>query len=195
MSEEKVDKRVQRTREALRKSLMQLIDEKGYDSVTIQDIVDRANMGRTTFYLHYESKDDLLLDHHVDFASGLTLRSLSRNELMCESPPVELILFLEKLAADKSIYFAITRGKDAEIIVRGIRQQMVSMLADSLESAFPETDSKFALDLLTNYIVGAQLSLIDWWLGNRNNHSAQAVAEMLHLLQRSAIHNAFEDVI
>ena len=63
MSDEKTDRRIQRTRELLRKALMELIDEKGYDAVTIQDITERANLGRTTFYLHYQSKEDLFLDH------------------------------------------------------------------------------------------------------------------------------------
>ena len=54
----KTDRRVQRTRELLQKALIALISERRYDAITIQDIVDRANVGRTTFYLHYSSKDE-----------------------------------------------------------------------------------------------------------------------------------------
>lgn len=57
----KTDRRVQRTRELLQKSLIDLIGERGYDAITIQDIVDRANVARTIFYVHYSSKDDLFL--------------------------------------------------------------------------------------------------------------------------------------
>lgn len=60
----KTDRRVQRTRELLQKSLIDLIGERGYDAITIQDIVDRANVARTTFYVHYGSKDDLFLSCH-----------------------------------------------------------------------------------------------------------------------------------
>ncbi len=49
----KTDRRVQRTRELLQKALISSISERRYDAITIQDIVDRANVGRTTFYLHY----------------------------------------------------------------------------------------------------------------------------------------------
>jgi len=61
------DRRIQRTRKALIDSLRELIFEKGYDDISIQDITDRANMGRATFYLHYGEKDDLLSDllHNV----------------------------------------------------------------------------------------------------------------------------------
>ena len=63
----KTDRRVERTRELLQKALIDLIPERGYDAITIQDIVDRANVGRTTFYLHYNSKDELFMrsrSHH-----------------------------------------------------------------------------------------------------------------------------------
>ena len=58
------DRRVQRTRELLQKALIELIRERGHDAITIQDIADRANIGRTTFYLHYSSKDELFMSCH-----------------------------------------------------------------------------------------------------------------------------------
>src|SRR5258708_14782425 len=57
----KTDKRVERTRKLLQTALIDLIGERGYDAITIQDIVDRANVGRTTFYLHYNSKEHLFM--------------------------------------------------------------------------------------------------------------------------------------
>jgi AcrR family transcriptional regulator len=191
MTEEKVDKRVQRTRNLLKRALMQLVDEKGYDGVTIQDIVERANLGRTTFYLHYDNKDDLLLDHHFDFASALILRPLSYDELMASTPPPELEEFLQGLWDDKAIYLTITRAKDTELIMRGIRQQMINNLTNSLKAAFAGKTSVFPVDILANYIVGAYLSLIDWWLTNRTDHTAKTVAVMLHQLQRAAIKDAY----
>src|SRR5512141_2904590 len=57
----KIDRRVQRTQQLLREALVALILEKGYDAITVQDILDLANMGRSTFYAHYRDKEDLLL--------------------------------------------------------------------------------------------------------------------------------------
>ncbi|MEO8397816.1 MAG: helix-turn-helix domain-containing protein, partial [Chloroflexota bacterium] len=56
----KPDRRIERTRQLLSKALMDLIIERGYDTITIQDITDRANVSRATFYLHYKDKDELL---------------------------------------------------------------------------------------------------------------------------------------
>ncbi|MRS03949.1 TetR/AcrR family transcriptional regulator, partial [bacterium] len=58
---QKMDRRFQRTEQSLRDALIDLILEKGYDAITIQDILDRANMGRSTFYAHYRDKEELLL--------------------------------------------------------------------------------------------------------------------------------------
>jgi AcrR family transcriptional regulator len=62
MPNQKPDRRIQRTRQQLRQALLSLMLERGYDSLSVQDITDRANLGRATFYLHYQDKDDLLIE-------------------------------------------------------------------------------------------------------------------------------------
>lgn len=59
-----VDRRIQKTKRSLTEALIQLILEKNYENVTIRDIIDKANVGRSTFYTHYESKEQLLMDGH-----------------------------------------------------------------------------------------------------------------------------------
>src|SRR6266478_2217182 len=54
-----IDRRIPRTRAMLQHALTSLILKKGYEAITIQDICDEANVGRSTFYAHYTSKDDL----------------------------------------------------------------------------------------------------------------------------------------
>src|SRR5262245_63624677 len=68
-----VDRRVQRTQQLLRSALMGLIQEKGFEALSVQDIIDRANVGRATFYAHFDSKEDLL-------ASGIEELSASLRE-------------------------------------------------------------------------------------------------------------------
>ncbi len=60
MTEKTPDRRVRRTRENLFSALSELMQEKRYNKITIQDIIDRADVGRSTFYAHFETKDDLL---------------------------------------------------------------------------------------------------------------------------------------
>src|SRR5262245_28174814 len=96
------DRRVKKTLQLLQNALVELISEKGYDDVTIQDILDRADVGRSTFYAHFENKDQLL--HYI----LLRLREVfeDRNKQLIErrtnlldnsSPnlPFKLLLFVE----------------------------------------------------------------------------------------------------
>ena len=71
------DRRVQRTEQLLRAALMSLIQEKGFEALSVQDIIDRANVGRATFYAHFENKEDLLASGIHDYL----LKPLSPSQL------------------------------------------------------------------------------------------------------------------
>lgn len=81
------DRRVQRTRKVLQEAMVQLIREKGYDAITVQDILDRADVGRATFYAHYQSKEDLFMAHHDTLISSLGVGQSSLEELVSPDPP------------------------------------------------------------------------------------------------------------
>jgi AcrR family transcriptional regulator len=192
MQDEKIDRRVQRTRQMLRGALVQLIKEKGYDMVTIQDITERANLGRTTFYLHYQTKEDLLFDHHAEMSAHFSLSIFTRDELLGDTPQPQLIKFLQLLTENRPMYHTIRAAKDSAFLLRGIREQIVSNLQDSLEAIFPNIEPKIPLDVLTTYIIGAQLSLIQWWMTTHTPHNAVQIATMLHHLQQTAICDAYQ---
>jgi AcrR family transcriptional regulator len=192
MLDEKTDRRVQRTRQMLRGALVQLIKEKGYDMVTIQDITERANLGRTTFYLHYQTKEDLLFDHHAQMSTHFNLSILTRDELLGDIPQLELVTYLQLLTENRPMYHAIRAAKESTFLLRGIREQIVSNLQNSLQVIFPSIEPKIPLDVLTTYIVGAQLSLIHWWMTTHTPYTAVHLATMLHHLQRTAICDAYQ---
>src|SRR5579864_499085 len=75
----KIDRRVQRTHTLLRDALMALIEERGYEPILIQDITDRANVSRTTFYLHFRDKDDLLFTTMEELYDDLVEKSMVRS--------------------------------------------------------------------------------------------------------------------
>jgi AcrR family transcriptional regulator len=74
------DRRVQRTRKLLQEALMTLILEKGYEAMTIQDIIDRANVGRATFYNHFLDKQDLLVSGFAELRVSLAQRRTTVTE-------------------------------------------------------------------------------------------------------------------
>ena len=190
----KTDRRVQRTRELLQKALIELISERGYDAVTIQDIVDRANVGRTTFYLHYNGKDELFMSCHEamvrQFPIG-PLHPLSREELLSSEAPPGMTSAYRHLEDARGMLYAIFQGKDSVLIMRRIRDWNAQEIETNLRTAFAETDSTIPLDVLANYLAGAQIALLHWWLEKRQPHTLENLAQTFHRLQRAAIRDAF----
>ena len=110
-----IDRRIVRTQKLLIDTLLQLSIERGYDAVTIQDITDRANVGRATFYSHYESKDQLLLSGHHEL-----------NDILFKEGQQELdFLALYNHAKDSYKIARVLIGyKDGALVLDYIRQVM-----------------------------------------------------------------------
>lgn len=190
----KTDRRAQRTRELLQKALIELIAERGYDAITIQDIVDRADVGRTTFYLHYQSKDQLFMSCHEAIVGKFhlgPLHPLSREELLSPEIPPDLTAAYQHLEEDRALLFLIFQGKDSLLILRQIRDQRAREIEANLRAAFAEADSTIPLDMLANYLAGAQIALMQWWLEKRRHHTPENLTQTLHRMQRAAMREAF----
>jgi AcrR family transcriptional regulator len=190
----KTDRRVQRTRELLQKALIELIGERGYDAITIQDIVDRANVGRTTFYLHYSSKDELFMRCHEaivgEFHFGPRCPR-SREELLSPEAPPEMAAAYRHLDDARALLNPIFQGKDGLLILRRIHDWSTQEIEASLRAALAEAGSTIPFDVLATYLAGAQIALVQWWLKKRQPHTPENVAQTFHRLQRAAIRDAF----
>ena len=190
----KTDRRIQRTRELLQAALIELIGERDYDTITIQDIIDHANVGRTTFYKHYNSKDELFMSCHEAMLSEFhlsPLHPLSREELLSVEIPTEMTSAYQHLEQRRAQLYPIFQGKDSALILRQIRDRSAREIEANLRVAFGEAQSVIPLDLLAAYLAGAQVALMQWWLEKRRPHSTENLTRTFHLLQRAAIRDAF----
>src|SRR5215217_6067230 len=109
---ELVDRRAARTRKALHEALIALILRKGYEPITVQDILDEANVGRSTFYAHYTGKEDLLRSGFKELRSVLTKAATS-------APPNKSLGFslalFEHACAHKHIYRALVGAAERSL--------------------------------------------------------------------------------
>lgn len=190
----KTDRRIERTHELLQKALMALLNERDYDTITIQDIVDRANVGRTTFYKHYNSKDELFMRCHEAMISEFhisPLHPLSKEELLSSQIPSEITLAYDHLEERRARLYPIFQGKNSQLILRQIRDRSSREIEANLAATFGEAKSIIPLDMLANYLAGAQIALMQWWLEKHRPHTTENLARTFHLLQRAAIREAF----
>ncbi|GAC1354955.1 MAG: TetR/AcrR family transcriptional regulator [Herpetosiphon sp.] len=187
------DRRIQRTRELLQQALIELISERGYAATTVQDIVDRAAVGRTTFYLHYSSKDALFVSCHESIVSDFhfgPLCPLSRDEMLSPETPAGMTAAYRHLEHARAQLSPIFQGRDGMLILRQIRSRTAQHIEASLHGAFAESDSNVPFNVLANYLAGAQIALVQWWLEQRQPHTPESLAQTFHRSQRAAIRAA-----
>ncbi|MBF6171744.1 TetR/AcrR family transcriptional regulator [Nocardia blacklockiae] len=137
---EPADRRVRRTRRALHEALIGLMLERGYARVTVQDILDRADVGRSTFYAHFRNKDDLLVGSSTDY-----LRRAVADTVSPTAPPLAPAHTLLRLAAaHPDLYRALIGPKSGAVPLRATRQMIAGMLGDHLRDRLDLPDDDFA---------------------------------------------------
>jgi AcrR family transcriptional regulator len=184
------DRRKQRTRQLLRDALISLILEKGYDSVTVQEITDRANLGRATFYLHYpEGKGQLFLSILEEMFDDLKARSTppSREVFEVGDMPMRLVAFQHVLEY-RDLYRATLLSQDGmAAIMNRVREYLAESMQERISAGVPEEQVSVPLEALSNYLSGALISLVSWWLRQDNPCSAEEMSEIFFRLSTPTI--------
>ena len=159
VADKSADKRVQRTRELLLQSLVTLIGERGYERLTIQNILDRSGVGRATFYTHFKSKDDLLESSIDGLRRWLQAEAeLRRGERLSVSLPL-----LEHFDSHRAIY-RCTIGRRGEVTVaRTIRRMLRDLMRDDIAAAGPRSGGA-PIDLAADVVAGVLWSTVVWWM-------------------------------
>jgi AcrR family transcriptional regulator len=143
------DRRVQRTQQLLRAALLSLIDEKGFETLTVQDIIDRANVGRATFYAHFDNKEDLLVSGFDELR--IALKELQRRACVQRSDPDEqLFAFTHAAFAHISEYRRVFRtmvGKRCGALVQQLLNKIVLDLVRDDIKAVPYSAALISLSV------------------------------------------------
>jgi len=186
MEEKREDRRVKRTRRMLHEALMALILEKGYEAVTVQDILDRANLGRSTFYSHYRHKDQLLRSgfDHLRTMLEEQHQSLLSAKACGKSADFNLSLELFRHAQENhGLYKAMVGKQSGQMIMRQAHDYLTALVREHLESLMnSRKNPPMPLDLTAHWIVSAFLSLLTWWLDRKLPYTAEKMDELFRKL-------------
>ena len=170
-----VDRRVEKTRRLLYEALAALVREKAYDAISVKEILDRANVGRSTFYTHFDDKDELL-------ASVL-------REMLCSAPPAHtqmsgasphevfigfsLPLFEHIHGHRTTSNFPMgTRGR--AILHEQLRKALVDVIVERTPREFSKRrkeKTEVSAELLAQYIASTFVLVLNWWVGSRSRWS------------------------
>lgn len=153
------DKRVQRTKTALRDALLALMMENGYEKLSVQQILDRAAVGRATFYLHYRSKEDLLRGSLDELRAGL--RQFQQATPMGKRPLGFSLGFFQHVDGHRKLYRAIVGRESGKIVDKEIRHLVGDLVRAELTARKRDA---LRVELAAQYIAGAMLAVVTWWL-------------------------------
>lgn len=173
--EQPVDRRIQRTRQLLHDALFLLIIEQGYEEIAIADITERANLGRTTFYLHYKDKEDLLRTSVKALMHELQQDVEPSAEEICPYS-VRCIRIFQHVAQRQQLYRALLNETRSVNIGNLMRTYFAELfLRQTLEPLKRENISSLSNELLAAHAAGSLFGLLSWWL----NHEAPPSAEQM----------------
>jgi len=175
---DKNDRRSQRTRQALGDALVELMMERGYDDVSIKDIIDRANVGRSTFYSHYADKDELFVGQ-LDRLMEVLSRHIPQ-ELSDENPFFPSLGLFQHIKGQWKLYRILAWGSGVDVLTKHLQRIMSEKIEQRLLANGQDYD--VPVPILANFLSGSFLSLVKWWLDNKMTYSPEQMDEMFQKL-------------
>jgi AcrR family transcriptional regulator len=173
-----VDRRIEKTRQVIMNTFIDLLAEKGFEKITIIDIAERANINRGTFYLHYVDKFDLLdkcIETYIELLLQYCANSTDKN--LSERAFQSVFEYLEKNFAIYKLLlsnegFGFFRSRLYSIIVQTVNEVGVIKSKSIVSSN----------DLTTHFLASGFIGVLEWWINNSMPCSVQEVTEQLMFL-------------
>ncbi len=174
----KPDLRIRRTRSLLSNALVALMQEKSIDKITVQEVLDRATVGRSTFYLHYRDKDDLFLCVLEDGLEMWSTALLKKQEKSYRVAPVAE--FFMHVGDAKKLYRAVVDSGRIHVFFELAQGYFARGIARRLKDMGMKNLVQSELDAGSHALAGNLLSLLKWWLDRGTRESPKAMDELFH---------------
>lgn len=172
------ERRKQRTRDQLKVAAMELILEKGYDEVTVQDITDRADLGRGTFYVHFNDKEDIVWQAVRESFDAIQADLVQRYAGE-SSPRLEYLTWIrmfESAAEERTLFLVMLGGKGSAVLTERIQDYLAQVVVQGMDDGrfYPTIDAPPMV--AAQFVVGALVRCIAWWLMTPNDYTPADMA-------------------
>jgi AcrR family transcriptional regulator len=158
--DQRADRRIQRTKDALRDALLDMLPEVGWDDIDVAMLCERANIGRSTFYLHYSDKSALLRGAFEDLRQYLTMPLAPAGQL-------RVFAFLPGLLAhvheQQAVFRALLGRRSGQVVHEHMRDMLIALFSQGSAAAVPPTSPTAAR---AHMLAGSLMQLMVWWLGS-----------------------------
>lgn len=174
------DRRMLRSRKQLGNALVELMQEKRFIDITVQDIIDRADVGRTTFYKYFQDKEDLLMSNLETILENFIRHMDSTDE---DQKMLSTVDFLRHVMENKELYKAMLGGQGTNILFnkgQAVMSQKIEMHLALLP--MEKTELSVPLPVLTNFLAGSFLILLKWWFEHKMTYTPEQMDDMYQQL-------------
>jgi AcrR family transcriptional regulator len=183
----KVDRRQRKSRAALDAALLQLIAERPYGDITVEDVVNAADVARATFYAHYRDKDDLLAAANQRLMAELMARVA---DVSWQRPPsytgIGTMTILRHVETHRDLYRVVISGEGGraarDVVINTFRKTAAAVFEPAVEQQ--HKTPRLPMRLITAGYVGAMLATIEDWLAD---DCAQDVEELAIAFMRGQV--------
>lgn len=183
-----MDRRQKKTREAIFRAFERLLERGNYDSITVQEIIDEADIGRSTFYAHFETRDALLQALCTDIFDHVFSPELTKeatHDFSASSPGLEphLTHILYHLQEKRPMLQGLLAEETGGLFMKYFRQYLSEMFAGYLSAgsgspSAPYRPAACPEDFLLHHAVTAFAEAVRWWLCGEERHSAYTPEEV-----------------
>lgn len=177
-----MDRRQKRTREAIFNAFTQLLAKENYSQITVQQIIDTANIGRTTFYSHYETKESLLEDlcaelfgHIIDTAKGIPHGQYNfKCGISTDSVFLHLLRHLQE--NDYNILLLLS-SQNNQIFLQYFKSNLQNLIQIQYAEKGLLKKSKLPENYLVHHIASSFVDTVSWWISNGMKESPEKITE------------------
>jgi AcrR family transcriptional regulator len=187
----RVDRRVQRTRQLLQQALLSLIRERGFEALSVQDIIDRANVGRATFYAHFDNKEDLLVSGIEGLRS--TLKECQRRAWGQATPSEERMFafsrqLFEHVDSHRDVFQAMVGKRSGTVIRQMFHKMLLDLVREDVKTMVPGGAGRSTTaEARAQFIAGGLFGLVIWWVDAVKRPSVDEIDRAFRRLARPAL--------
>ena len=185
----KVDRRTQRTKHQLGRALVELVEKKRFDDITVQEVIERADVGRSTFYTHFRDKEDLFRKDWEKFLNFL-VQQIDWDKAGKESF-MPIVFFFSHLQDVQTFYKGLVLSRKTDAVFKSGTEYLSHQIEAALNRRVKHKPS-IPIPILANYLANEVFSLLRWWLDQNMPYPPQRMDEIFHQLVNPTIQAALQ---
>ncbi len=181
-----MDRRQRKTREAIFKAFTKLLSKKDFTQITVEEIITLADIGRSTFYSHFETKDFLLkelcedLFCHIFDAMNET-KDNHRHIFNCNAPESVFLHLFQHLQKNDNNILELLSSQNNELFLQYFKHNLTELVSSQLHLFYERKSDKLPEKFWLNHVTATFIETIKWWIDNGAKESPETVTEYFFL--------------